>query len=257
MRISVLLAIKTKAILCAESGKERTPPPNGSRPSIRASYGFGVRLVQAAMLAIVALSSGLSAACAQTSRQINFVALGDSLTAGYGLPRDEAFPEALQRALRSAGWNVRVVNAGVSGDTVSDGLARLDWSVGKDADAVLVELGANDMLRGIDPAVTRKALDALLARLRARKIPAMLAGMYASPTLGREYVSAFQSIFPDLAQKYHIPLYPFFLKGVANEPNLQLGDGMHPNDKGVGIMVASILPTVESFLRAVSTQRED
>jgi len=196
----------------------------------------------------------VSVSRAQPARPIRLVALGDSLTAGYGLPAKDAFPAVLQRALRAAGWNVTVKNAGVSGDTASDGLNRLDWSVGKNVDGVILELGANDMLRGIDPAVTRAALATILSRLTARKIKVLIAGMKADPALGKAYGRSFQSIYPDLAKKYHAALYPFFLDGVAGSPDLELADAMHPNALGVRKIVTAMLPPVEGFLRTIVAQ---
>ena len=185
---------------------------------------------------------------------LKLVALGDSLTAGYLLPADAAFPAVLEKALRKDGYNVSVVNAGVSGDTASEGLARLDWALGDGADAVILELGANDMLQGIDPAVTRKALDTILARLTARHIKVLIAGMRATPSLGKDYVQAFESIYPDLAQKYRLPLYPFFLQGVQPDKALLLEDGMHPNRAGVEKIVQGILPQVEALLQSVASR---
>ena len=182
---------------------------------------------------------------------LRLVALGDSLTAGYLLPADAAFPVVLEKALRKDGFNVTVVNAGVSGDTAAEGLARLDWAIGEGADAVILELGANDMLQGIDPSVTRGALDTILARLQARHIKVLIAGMLASPSLGKDYGRAFDSIYPELAAKYHAPLYPFFLAGVATNKTLELADGMHPNRDGVERIVAGILPHVEALLRSL------
>ena len=183
---------------------------------------------------------------------LTIVAFGDSLTAGYRLPEADAFPTVLQAALRARGWNVTIVNAGVSGDTASAAAARLDWSVPDGTDGVLVEVGANDMLRGIDPAITRAALDGILGRLKARGIPALVLGMYASRTLGADYVAAFERIYPELARKWDDMLYPFFLDGVAQQPALNLDDGMHPNAEGVRVIVARMLPTVEAFLRTLS-----
>lgn len=172
------------------------------------------------------------------------VCFGDSLSAGYQLAPGDFFPEKLEAALKAKGRDVSVVNAGVSGDTTSDGLARLDWSVPDGADLVILELGANDMLRGLDVETTRKNLDAMLARLRDRHIDVVLAGMLAAPNLGKDYAAHFDAIYPDLAKRYGIPLYPFFLDGVAATPALQLADGMHPNAKGVDAIVAGILPVV-------------
>ncbi len=183
------------------------------------------------------------------------VALGDSLTAGYNLPSSAAFPAVLERALKARGHNVEIVNAGVSGDTASGGLERLDWSVPDGADGVILELGANDMLRGLDPAATRRALDAIIARLKARGIPVLLAGMYASRNLGADYVQRFDAIYRDLAAKHGLVLYPFFLEGVAGQRQLNLPDGLHPTAKGVETIVERILPTVESFLARASASR--
>lgn len=179
------------------------------------------------------------------------MAFGDSLTAGYLLPADKAFPVVLQKALRHDGFNVEVVNAGVSGDTASEGLARLDWTLASGADAVILELGANDMLQGIAPEVTYKALDAILAKLKARHVKVLIAGMLATPSLGKAYTAAFDKIYPELAAKYQAPLYPFFLSGVETHKSLVLADGMHPNAAGVETIVKGILPQVEALLRAL------
>nr|WP_293420645.1 arylesterase [Phreatobacter sp.] len=185
---------------------------------------------------------------AQTPREIRIVALGDSLTAGYQLPPGDAFPVKLQAALRARGHAVSVENAGVSGDTSTGGLERLDWAVGDDVDAVILELGANDALRGIDPGVTRRALDEILTRLKARNIPVLIAGMLAPPNLGPAYGEAFGRIFPELAEKHGTLLYPFFLDGVAATAGLNLADGMHPNAKGVDVIVERIVPRAEELL---------
>jgi acyl-CoA thioesterase-1 len=189
---------------------------------------------------------------AQNSRaaegRVNIVAFGDSLTAGYGLPANEAFPAQLQRALDAKGLAVNVVNAGVSGDTATGGLSRLDWSVPDDTDAVILELGANDALRGFDPGVTRKALDTMLRRLQERKISVLLCGMVAPPNLGAEYGRAFNSIYPDLAAQSGAILYPFFLTGVAADPKLNQRDGLHPTAAGVAVIVDRILPQVEQLI---------
>jgi acyl-CoA thioesterase-1 len=192
------------------------------------------------------------------TKPIKLVALGDSLTAGYGLPAQAAFPVRLQQALRDKGLAVNVVNAGVSGDTSTGGRDRLDWSVTADTDAVIVELGANDALRGIDPKVTRAALEDILKKLKARNIAVLLCGMYAPPNLGADYAAQFNAIYPDLAKAYGVSLYPFFLEGVATEAKLNQADGMHPTAEGVDAIVRNILPTVESFLKeqvAVRTAR--
>jgi acyl-CoA thioesterase-1 len=186
---------------------------------------------------------------------VKIVALGDSLTAGYGLPEKDGFVPRLQAALTAKGIAAVVTNAGVSGDTTADGLARLDWSVPEGTDAVIVELGANDMLRGLNPAVTRSGLDAILQRLTQRHIAILLCGMRAAPNLGPEYVRTFDSIYPDLAAKYGAPLYSFFLDGVAANLSLTQSDGMHPNAAGVGVIVGRILPKVEELIVRVRSQR--
>ncbi len=183
------------------------------------------------------------------TKPIKLVALGDSLTAGYGLPAQSAFPVRLQQALRKKGVAVEIVNAGVSGDTSTGGRDRLDWSVPPDTDAVIVELGANDALRGIDPKVTRAALEDILKKLKARNIAVLLCGMYAPPNMGADYADRFNAIYPDLAKAYEVPLYPFFLDGVATDAKLNQADGLHPTAEGVEAIVRNILPTVESFLK--------
>lgn len=188
---------------------------------------------------------------AQNSAPLKIVAFGDSLTAGYGLPAQEAFPARLERALKAKGHNVEIENAGVSGDTASGGLSRLDWSIADGTDAVIVELGANDMLRGVDPKVTRQALDDILAKLKARNVPVLLAGMRAAPNMGADYAQAFESIFTDLAAKYDVVFYPFFLDGVAAQAKLALRDGMHPNAAGVETIVGGILPKAEELIARV------
>ncbi|WP_229428358.1 arylesterase [Microvirga pudoricolor] len=182
------------------------------------------------------------------SRPIRLVALGDSLTAGYNLPAEAAFPAVLEKALRAKGHNVEIVNAGVSGDTSTGGLDRLDWSVPDGTDGVIVELGANDMLRGLDPAIPRKAIGEIVTGLKARGIPVMLAGMYATRNLGPDYVQKFDSLYPDIAKQHGLVLYPFFLDGIAGDRNLNLPDGLHPTAKGVEVIVERILPSVETFL---------
>jgi acyl-CoA thioesterase-1 len=183
-----------------------------------------------------------------SGRPVKIVALGDSLTAGLGLPADAAFPARLQQALARKGVATEVVNAGVSGDTTADGLSRLDWSVPDDTDAVILELGANDALRGIDPAQARTNLDAILKRLAARNLPVLLAGMRAPPNLGADYTKAFDAIYPDLAAAYGTVFYPFFLDGVAAERSLNQGDGLHPTAAGVDVIVGKILPQAEELV---------
>lgn len=183
-----------------------------------------------------------------TDKPLKIVAFGDSLTAGYGLSATQAFPSKLEAALKTKGHNVTVVNAGVSGDTASGGLARLDWSVPEDADAVILELGANDALRGVDPAVTKASLDKILTRLDERHIPVLLAGMRAPRNMGEDYVHAFDAIYPALASTHRVVFYPFFLEGVATDAALNQGDGMHPNAAGVDAIVGHMLPKVEELI---------
>ncbi len=185
---------------------------------------------------------------------IQIVALGDSLIAGYGLAEKDGFVPRLQAALAKNGIAADIANAGVSGDTASDGLARLDWSVLQGTDAVIVELGANDMLRGIRPEVTRAALDSILQRLTARHIAVLLCGMRAAPNLGADYGQAFDRIYPELAAKYGVLLYPFFLDGVAADLSLTQQDSMHPNSAGVGVIVQRILPKVMELVTQAQGQ---
>ena len=174
--------------------------------------------------------------------------LGDSLSAGLGLSATDAFPAKLQKALIAKGINADITNAGVSGDTSTSGKDRLDWSVPDGTEAVIVELGANDALRGLDPAVTRAALSDILTRLKARHIAVMLCGMLAPPNYGKDYADRFNPIYPDLAKSFGVPLYPFFLDGVAADAKLNQADGIHPTPQGVDIIVKNMLPTVEAFL---------
>jgi acyl-CoA thioesterase-1 len=189
---------------------------------------------------------------AAASAPVKMVVLGDSLSAGYGLSGPDAFPAKLQKALKARGIAVDMTNAGVSGDTASGGRDRLDWSVPQGTKAVIVELGANDALRGTDPAVTRAALSDIVAQLKMRGIAVMLCGMVAPPNYGADYAARFNSIYPDLAKAYDVPLYPFFLDGVAADAKLNQADGIHPTPEGVDIIVKNILPSVEAFLGSIS-----
>jgi acyl-CoA thioesterase I len=186
------------------------------------------------------------------AKPIKMVVLGDSLSAGLGLPGSSAFPVRLQKALKDKGIAVDMINAGVSGDTSSGGRDRLDWSVPQGTEAVIVELGANDALRGIDPKVTRSALSDILTQLKARKIAVLLCGMLAPPNYGDDYSARFNAIYPDLAKSFGVPLYPFFLEGVATDARLNQADGMHPTAEGVDVIVKNMLPTVQAFLGAIS-----
>jgi acyl-CoA thioesterase-1 len=208
-----------------------------------------------AVLTVGALTMGEPGrAQASAAKPIKMVVLGDSLSAGYGLPANAAFPARLQTALKAKGIDTEMINAGVSGDTSSGGLDRLDWSVPPDTQAVIVELGANDALRGTDPKVTRAALDEIVKRLKARNIAVLLCGMLAPPNYGADYAAKFNSIYPDLAKAYGVPLYPFFLEGVATIARLNQADGLHPTAEGIDAVVSNILPTVEAFLGSVAGQ---
>ena len=189
------------------------------------------------------------------ARTLRIVAFGDSLSAGYMLPASASFPGQLETALRAKGRDVTVVNAGVSGDTASDGLARLDWSVPAGADLVVVELGANDMFRGLDPAITRRALDGIITKLQARGAFVLLAGMRSVSNLGESYRGEFEAIYPELARVHQVPLYPFFLEGIAEQAAFNLADGIHPNRSGVAKIVAGILPSVEAALDEISARQ--
>jgi acyl-CoA thioesterase-1 len=206
----------------------------------------------ALMTAGTVLAQGAGAV---TEKPIKMVVLGDSLSAGFGLPAGAAFPVRLQKALDTKGIKVDMINAGVSGDTSSGGRDRLDWSVPEGTEAVIVELGANDALRGTDPAVTRAALSDILTRLKARGVAVLLCGMVAPPNYGSDYAARFNAIYPELAKSFGVPLYPFFLDGVAADASLNQADGMHPTAEGVDIVVKNILPTVEAFLGKLSGQR--
>ena len=201
---------------------------------------------------MAAFFAGFLAALPVEARTFRLVALGDSLSAGYQLGAKDAFPAVLEAALRARGHDVRIENAGVSGDTATGGFERLDWSVPDGTDGVILELGANDALRGIDPAITEKALDGIVSRLKARKIGVLIAGMYAPRNNGAPYVAAFDAIFPRLAAKHGVPLYPFFLDGVQGEPSLNLPDMLHPNPAGTRVIVARMLPMVEAFLASLA-----
>lgn len=194
---------------------------------------------------LITLAGGVAGAA-----PLKILALGDSLTAGYNLPADASFPAQLQKALRAKGLQATVINAGVSGDTTAGGLARLDWALADKPSHALVALGANDMLRGLSPEEAKANLDTIITRLKQANVQVMLVGMLAAPNLGSEYGRRFNAIFPDLAKKHDVPLYPFFLDEVANNPKLNLGDGIHPNRDGVATMVRKMLPQILGFLGA-------
>jgi acyl-CoA thioesterase I len=180
--------------------------------------------------------------------QKTLVAIGDSLTAGYGLPQGDAFPVQLEAALQRNGLDIKVENAGVSGDTSTGGLQRLDWALANGADYVLLELGANDALRGIEPQITRQNLDTIIQKIQAKDIPIFLTGMKAPPNMGASYQKEFDQIFPTLAEKYGISFYPFFLDGVAAIEKLNQDDAIHPNKDGVAVIVSKMLPFLTDFL---------
>ncbi|KYG22650.1 acyl-CoA thioesterase [Bradyrhizobium sp. AT1] len=207
------------------------------------------------MLALMTIATTPSSQAQPAAKPIRLVVLGDSLSAGLGLPAQEAFPQKLKKALQAKGIAIEMTNAGVSGDTTSGGRDRLDWSVPEGTEGVIVELGANDALRGIDPDLTRAALGDIIQRLKARKIPVMLCGMLAPPNYGTDYAARFNSIYPELAKKFDVPLYPFFLEGVAADAKLNQADGIHPTAEGVDIIVGNIMPTVEAFIGTIAGQR--
>jgi acyl-CoA thioesterase-1 len=216
--------------------------------------GYGGRRAFLQSSAAILLAATLLPAAAwatDSAPMIKLIAFGDSLSAGFQLPAAAAFPAVLEKELRREGYHVAVANAGVSGDTSSGGLARLDWSIAEGADGLILELGANDMLRGIDPEVTKAALGAMLQTLKSRNIKVLIAGMRASPSLGRDYKARFDAIFPDLSAKYGAPLYPFFLEGVAGERGLTLADGIHPNAAGVERIAQGILPSVRALISEI------
>ncbi len=219
----------------------------------RARTGRGVvhRYVSRAALfnavaLLVALTIGAPAAAGKAPFRI--LALGDSITAGYGLAEPDSLPARLETALRQGGREVEVINGGVSGDTTAGGLARLGWMLDEKPDAVIVELGGNDGLRGLDPKQTYANLDEILTRLGTARIKVLLTGMLAPPNLGREYGREFNAIFPALAERHHCLLYPFILDGVAASPGLNQADGIHPNARGVEVIVARLVPYVERLM---------
>jgi acyl-CoA thioesterase-1 len=218
------------------------------------SYGIPPPVVQTFLRAIclvLALFAASAASARAADGPLKIVVLGDSLATGLGLPTQDAFPAKLGEALKAKGVTADIVDAALSGDTASGGLGRLDWSVPPDTDAVILELGANDALRGVDPKVTRAALEEILNKLQARNIPVLLAGMLAPPNMGADYKRAFDAMYPDLAKTHAVIFYPFFLDGVAADPKLNQRDGMHPTAAGVDVIVARILPKVEELLAKV------
>jgi acyl-CoA thioesterase-1 len=194
------------------------------------------------------------AALAETQKQLRIVAFGDSLSSGYGLKPAQSFPAQLQKELRARGHNVVIVNGGVAGDTTADGLKRLAWSVPDGSDAVIVELGANDALRGIDPKVARENLEQIIAKLKERHISILLTGMRSLANWGEHYSEQFDAIFPELAREHGLLFYPFFLDGVVLDHALNQDDGLHPNGKGVGEVVKRMLPSVEELITKAASK---
>jgi len=208
------------------------------------------RLIPAILLVVMCVAAAAeTSSAASAADPARILAFGDSLTAGYGLAADDAFPVQLEAALTAAGYKVAITNAGVSGDTTADGRARIGWSLSAPFDDAIVELGANDALRGLDPEQAYANLDAILTALEAKHIKVLVAGMYAPLNFGRDYAKEFDGIYPRLAAAHPgILLYPFFLDGVALHPELIQGDGLHPNAAGVAVIVKAILPAVEKLL---------
>lgn len=204
-------------------------------------------------LHIAVIVASMAFAVVANAKTISLVGFGDSLMAGYQLPPGDGFPEKLQAALTAKGVDVSIANAGVSGDTTAGGLARIDWSVPDGTDGVILELGGNDALRGIPPEESEKNLDQIIARLKERGVAVLLVGMLAPPNMGGDYAGRFNSIYAKLAQKHGVALYPFFLDGVALEAGLKLEDGMHPNSKGIDVMVEKMEPAITQFLGTIST----
>jgi acyl-CoA thioesterase-1 len=213
-------------------------------------FVFDHRGFLAALLAAL-LHLGMAAPNAMSAEPLKILALGDSLTSGYGLPPGEGFTDQLGQALKDQGIPAKVINGGVAGDTTADGLSRLDWSLADDPDLVIVELGGNDALRGLDPRVTRANLDAILTKLQQQHRVILLTGMLAPPNMGDDYAARFNPIFPALAKEHEVTLYPFFLDGVAGNPSLVQPDGIHPTAQGVAIIVQRILPSLHNAIDAV------
>jgi acyl-CoA thioesterase-1 len=244
------------------SGSRPVNEEDSMRLSMDRSYGTSAAGVEGRMgpfvhilVLIMALMTTGTGFAQAPAKPLKMVVLGDSLSAGLGLSASAAFPARLQKSLETKGIKVDMVNAGVSGDTASGGRDRLDWSVPDGTGAVILELGANDALRGTDPAVTRAALSDILTRLKARKIAVLLCGMLAPPNYGQEYAARFNAIYPELSKSFGVPLYPFFLEGVAADARLNQADGLHPTAEGIDVIVKNILPMVEALLGAVSAQR--
>ncbi len=213
-----------------------------------------VHLCLCGVVTALALAVDMSGRALAEPAPLKLLAFGDSLVHGYGLRVSESFPAQLEAALRARGFPVAVVNAGNSGDTTAAGRARLDWALAEEPDLVLVELGANDGLRAIDPKVTYRNLDEILTRISAKGLPVLFAGMRAPRNLGEDYAAAFNQVFPRLAEKHGVAFYPFFLDGVALDPSLNQADGIHTNASGVAVIVERILPAIEPLVRGLAEQ---
>ena len=208
-----------------------------------------------AMAALIPLLLAGFVGPARSAEPVRIVVLGDSLVAGFNIPTDQAFPAQLERALKAKGHNVEVINAGVSGDTTAGGRERLQWSVPEKTDAVVLELGANDALRGLDPKRAKANLEAIIKSLQASGSEILLAGMAAPRNLGETYVAAFDGMYPELARQYGLLLYPFFLDGIVMNPSFNLADGLHPNPKGVAVIVERFLPKAEELIAKVQARK--
>lgn len=234
------------AIVPAAEGEKIIPGALIARSGAGKNRTGRCTVLTALSAAILLFGAGLRAAPA--AEPVTILAFGDSLISGYGLPEADGFPAQLQRALVAAGVEARVVNAGVAGDTSAGGLARLDWALGDGPDLVILELGANDGLRGLDPAGTERNLDAMLTLLATKDIPALFAGMRAPRNLGSDYAAAFDALYPRLAEKHQVRFDPFFLEGVATDPALNQPDGIHPNAAGVAQIVERLLPMLRAMI---------
>ena len=238
-------------LICAEVMEI---PAAFARPLRRRPTGGRGGLLAAAFLALSAL---IAQAPAATAKPLKLLTFGDSLIHGYGLPAGETFPAQLEATLRAEGLDITVINGGNSGDTTAAGRARLDWALSDDPDLVLVTLGGNDMLRGLDPAETYRNLNAILSRLKAEGLPVLLTGMLAQRNLGAEYAAEFDAVFPRLAEEHDVAFYPFFLDGVALRPDLNQPDGLHPNGAGVAVIVEAILPALRPLIEAAGARGPD
>ena len=249
-----MLAVGRSWVLAARARLRQGPLWAAPRSYGRRSPGVQMRAVAFALVAILWGTALPGAPASAAEGPVRIVAFGDSLTAGYGLPADAAFPVRLQKALAAKGVTVEIGNAGVSGDTTSGGLARLDWSVPEGTQAVILELGANDMLRGLDPRITRKALQDILSRLKERHIEVLLCGMLAAPNLGADYARAFDAIFPELATSGSCCSIRSSWRASLNDPQLVQRDGLHPTAAGVDAIVAGILPLAEELVARVRSR---